>query len=332
MEASGRLHAADRILHGYPFQAVLAEFRALRASVLRLYEESGATDLTEVRRFNEAIDEGLTESMLQFSNETNLLRQERDANAEQNTSLVAEIRERRATEEKITALFRRLVSAQDEERRRISRDIHDRIGQQITALKMRLEALHTSGKGDVSRGEEVAVAFQLAEEIDRSLTALTWDLRPSGALENFGLATALENLVSGWSARFGIAAEFQDQGAQTLRLPLDVATNLYTLVQEALHNVVKHADARHVGVLLQAQSDQTVLIVEDDGRGFDPAQVSSNPEKPGLGLTSMRERAMLCGGTLEIDAAPGRGTTIFVRLPLIGEPLATDALTDTSIG
>ena len=143
---------------------------------------------------------------------------------------------------------------------------------------------------------------------------------------------ALENLVSGWSERFGIAAEFQGQGAQTLRLPLDVATNLYTLVQEALHNVVKHADARHVGVLLQAQRDQAVLIVEDDGRGFDPAQVSSDPEKRGLGLTSMRERAMLCGGTLEIDAAAGRGTTIFVRLPLIAEPLTQDALRDTSIG
>ena len=331
MEASGRLHAADRILHGFPFQAVLAEFRALRASVLRLYEESGAADLTEVRRFNEAIDEGLTESMLQFANETNLLRRELDANEEQNTSLVAEIRERRATEEKITALFRRLVSAQDEERRRISRDIHDQIGQQITALKMRLEALRTSLDGDASRGAEVGVALQLAEEIDRSLTSLTWDLRPSGELENFGLVMALENLVSGWSERFGIAAEFQGHVAHTLQLPLDVAINLYTLVQEALHNVVKHADARHVGVLLQAQSDQTVLIVEDDGRGFDPAQVSSNPEKHGLGLTSMRERAMLCGGTLEIDAVPGRGTTIFVRLPLIGEPLSQDALKDTSL-
>lgn len=294
MEASGRLHAADRILHGYPFQAVLAEFRALRASVLRLYEESGARDLIEVRRFNEAIDEGLTESMLQFANETSLLRRELDANVEQKTSLVAEIRERRATEEKITALFRRLVTAQDEERRRISRDIHDQIGQQMTALKMRLEALHTSGKEAVSRGDEIAIALQLAEEIDRSLTALTWDLRPSGALENFGLVIALENLVSGWSERFGIGAEFQGQGAETLRLPLDAATNLYTLVQEALHNIVKHADARHVGVLLQVQTHEMVLIVEDDGRGFDPAQVStSGPEKRGLGLTSMRERATL---------------------------------------
>ena len=331
MEVSGRLHAADRIRHGYPFQAVLAEFRALRACVLRLYEESGATDLTDVRRFNEAIDEGLTESMLQFANETTLLRRELDANAEQNTSLVAEIKERRATEEKITALFRRLVSAQDEERRRISRDIHDRIGQQMTALKMRLEALHTARDTDASRRDEVAVALRLAEDIDRSLTALTWDLRPAGALENFGVVMALENLVSGWSERFGISAEFQGQGAATLRLPLEVATNLYTLVQEALHNVVKHADARHVGVLLQAQSHQTVLIVEDDGRGFDPAQVSTSGAH-GLGLTSMRERATLCGGTLEIDAAPGRGTTVFVRIPVIAEPLRKDGLRNTSIG
>jgi signal transduction histidine kinase len=115
-------------------------------------------------------------------------------------------------------------------------------------------------------------------------------------------------------------------------LPLQVATNLYVLVQEALHNVAKHADARHMGVLLQAQSDQTVLIIEDDGCGFDPSEIPSGAEKHGLGLTSMRERVTLCGGTLEIDAAPGRGTTIFVRLPVLSEPTAPDALTDSSMG
>jgi signal transduction histidine kinase len=219
MEASGRLHAADRIMHGYTFEAVLAEFRALRASVLRLYEDSGATDLSEVRRFNEAIDEGLTESMRQFTSEADLLRQELDANAAQNTSLVAEIRDRRAAEEKIKALFQRLVSAQDDERRRISRDIHDQIGQQMTALKMRLDALHACRDQYPSRANDVEIALQLAEEIDRSLTSLTSELRPSGALENFGLVIALENLVSAWSERFGIAAEFQGPGAETLRLP-----------------------------------------------------------------------------------------------------------------
>ena len=141
MEASGRLHAADRILHGYPFESVLAEFRALRASVLRLYEQSGGVDLGEVRRFNEAIDEALTESMQQFARQATLLREELTAKAEKNTSLVTEIANRRAAEEKITGLFRRLVSAQDEERRRIARNIHDDLGQAMTALKMNLEAL-----------------------------------------------------------------------------------------------------------------------------------------------------------------------------------------------
>jgi signal transduction histidine kinase len=316
MEASGRLHAADRIEHGYTFEAVLAEFRALRASVLRLYEDSGASDLKDVRRFNEAIDEALTESMHQFSHQTDLLRDELNAKAEKNTSLIAEIRERRAAEQQITALFRRLVSAQDEERQRISRDIHDQIGQQLTALGMALDGLHRARDRDSTWGDQVERARQLVEQIDGSLHAVTWQLRPAGALERFGLATALENLVSGWAERFGIAAEFEGPGGETFQMPLDMASNLYALVQEALHNVAKHAGARHVSVLLQARDHQAVVIVEDDGRGFDAAQLSERAENQGLGLVSMRERASLCGGTLDIDAVPGRGTTIFVRIPL----------------
>ena len=320
MEASGRLHAADRILHGYTFEAVLAEFRALRASVLRLYEDSGATDLTEVRRFNEAVDEVLTESMHQFARQADLLREELNARAEKNTSLLAELRDRRAAEEKITALFRRLVSTQDEERRRISRDIHDQIGQQMTALRMTLERLAMASDGASADRDVVARAGQLLEDIDRRLHVLTWDLRPAAALERYGLTVALETLVAGWSERFGIAAEFQGPTAQTLRLPVDVSANVYGLVQEALHNVVKHAGAGHVAVLLQARNDEAVVIVEDDGRGFDVAQVTNRSETHGLGLVSMRERARLCGGTLEIESAPGRGTTIFVRIPVVTEP------------
>ena len=324
MEASGRLHAADRIEHGYTFEAVLAEFRALRASVLRLYEGGGATDLKEARRFNEAIDEALTESTHQFAHQTDLLREELNAKAEKNTSLIAELRDRRAAEQKITALFRRLVATQDEERRRISRDIHDEIGQQMTALRMTLEGLDTSRDEDSGPRGHVGRARQLVEDIDRSLHFLTWELRPAGALEHHGLAIALENLVSAWSERFGIAADFQGPKAETLRLSLDVATHMYGVVQEALHNVVKHAGARHVAVLLQARDHHAVVIVEDDGRGFDAAQVSQHLDKQGLGLLSMRERATLCGGALDIDAAPGRGTTIFVRIPLATEPATPD--------
>jgi signal transduction histidine kinase len=320
MEAAGRLHAADRIAHGYTFQGVLAEFRALRASVLRLYEETGVTDLSEVRRFNEAIDEALTESMQQFASETTLLREELHAKAEKNTSLLAEISDRQAAEERIKALFRRLVSMQDEERRRLSRDIHDQIGQQMTALRMTLEGLHPSHDRAPSQEDDLGRARKLLEDIDQSLQFLTWELRPAGALEQHGLTVALENLVSAWSERFGIPADCHVPTAETLQLPLDVASNLYALVQEALHNIVKHAGARHVGVLLQVRDREAVLIVEDNGRGFDAAQVPEHAENHGLGLVSMRERASLCGGTLEIDAAPGRGTTIFVRIPLTAKP------------
>jgi signal transduction histidine kinase len=101
---------------------------------------------------------------------------------------------------------------------------------------------------------------------------------------------------------------------------VDVATNLYGLVQEALHNVVKHAGARHVAVLLQTRDHEAVVIVEDDGRGFDAGEVLQRSANHGLGLVSMRERATLCGGTLDIDAVPGRGTTILVRIPLPAQP------------
>lgn len=196
----------------------------------------------------------------------------------------------------------------------MSRDLHDQVGQHMTALKMRLAALHSAAEGDAGRRHDIDAVLQLAEEVDRSLTHLTMELRPSGPLENFGLAAALENLVSRWSERFGIHAEFQGLDTDGLRLPLDVSSNLYVLVQEALHNIVKHARASHVAMLLQCHRDQIVLVVEDDGRGFDTKEALS-PEDHGLGLTSMRERAFLCGGTLEIDAEPGHGTTIVVRLP-----------------
>jgi signal transduction histidine kinase len=312
MEASGRLHAVDRIEHGYAFEAVLAEFRALRASVLRLYEDSGGTNLSEVRRFDEAIDEALTESMHQFARQTDLLRQELHANAEKHTSLVAEIRDRRAAEEKITALFRRLVSAQDEERRRIARDIHDELGQSITALKINLEALDGTAPST-----ELFVALLdrsqgLVRDLDRAVDFLTWELRP--AIDQMNFSTALRRLVQSWSERFGIAAEFVAHGEHDL--PPDVQEHLYRLTQEALHNVAKHAAANHVSVMVEGRAAELVLLIEDNGRGFSENAAPGRSQDGGLGLTSMRERAALVGGTLTVESAVGEGTSIYVRVAL----------------
>ena len=316
MEASGRLHAVDRIVHGYAFDAVLAEFRALRASVLRLYEDSGASDLGEVRRFNEAIDEALTESMHQFASQANLLREALDANTEKNTSLVAEINDRRAAEEKITGLFRRLVSAQDEERRRIARDIHDELGQAMTALKMNLEVLDGMAPSAELFPTVLHRSQALVRDLDRAIDFLTWELRP--AIDEVSLATALGNLVKSWSERFGIAAEFVANGDH--RLAPDVQEHLYRVTQEALHNVAKHAAANHVSVMVQGRAAELVLLIEDDGRGFSADDTRGRSQDSGLGLTSMRERAALVGGSLTVESAVGQGTSIYLRVAIPQSP------------
>jgi PAS domain S-box-containing protein len=233
--------------------------------------------------------------------------------ASSNEALEREVRERRLGEQQITALFRRLISTQEEERRRIARDIHDQMGQQMTALRMRLEALRVCAGDDVTMRAQVEGTQRLAEELDQSIEFLTAQLRPS-TLDHLGLAVSLDDLVRGWAKRFGIAAEFVTS-APDMRLADDVETNLYRIVQEALHNVVKHAQARTVSVLLSRRDRHAILVIEDDGRGFETAEFA-DPGGAGFGLVSMRERAMLVGGELEIDSTPGAGTSIFVRVPL----------------
>ena len=213
-----------------------------------------------------------------------------------------------------------MISTQEEERRRIARDIHDNVGQQMTALRMRLEALRARAGGDVTMRGQVEGAQRLAEELDQSIEFLTAQLRPA-ALDHLGLAVSLQDLVHGWSKRFGIAAGFE-ASAPDMRLADDVETNLYRIAQEALHNVVKHAHARTVSVLLSRRGGHAILVIEDDGRGFESAEPAAPPGVAGFGLVSMRERATLVGGELEIDSRPGAGTSIFVRVPLPGVVLA----------
>ena len=230
-----------------------------------------------------------------------------------NAALEREVRKHRLAEQQIKALFRRLISTQEKERRRIARDIHDQVGQQMTALRLRLEALRACAGGDSVLGAQVEGAQRLAEELDQSIDFLTSQLRPS-TLENLGLAVSLRDLVHGWTKRFGIPAEFETS-APDMRLADDVETNLYRIAQEALHNVVKHAQARHVSVLLSRRDHHAMLVIEDNGRGFETGGAAPQGAN-GFGLVSMRERATLVGGELEIDSTPGAGTSIFVRVPL----------------
>jgi signal transduction histidine kinase len=215
-------------------------------------------------------------------------------------------------EAEVKALFARLITIQEDERRRIARDIHDQAGQQVTALRLSLESLASQAIGDPTLLTYAARAQRFAEELDDTVDFLTYDLRPV-ELQRSGLASALDSLVRRWSLRFRIAANFESDCGDDLRFPTAVEANIYRLVQEALHNVFKHARAERVTVFFGRLGDHALLIVEDDGCGFTPsAAVASS----GLGLEGMRERASLVGAELQIESAPGEGTSVRVRVPL----------------
>jgi signal transduction histidine kinase len=125
----------------------------------------------------------------------------------------------------------------------------------------------------------------------------------------------LQNLATGWSERFAVAADFAVDGVEDVRLPRDVEANLYRIAQEALHNIAKHASATQVTVYLMQQNGSLVLLIEDNGRGFDADGDHQADDGTGMGLMSMRERAALVGGQLEIESAADRGTSIYVRIP-----------------
>ena len=207
-------------------------------------------------------------------------------------------------------LLRRLVNSQEEERRRVAREIHDQMGQQMTALRINIELL-AAAPSDA----QAEVTLNLAESLDRSIDFLAWELRPA-ALDQLGLAAALKSLVAEWSTRFGIAAECHVAPITGMRFDSDVESNVYRLVQEALHNVYKHAAATHAIVRAKRREDHVVIEVTDDGCGFVPDDPARDTTAH-LGLVGMRERAALIGGELHIQSAPGRGATVCLRLPLL---------------
>lgn len=205
-------------------------------------------------------------------------------------------------------LLRRLVFAQEDERRRIAREMHDQFGEQLTALTQRIAAVEAAATGRPEMQQAVEALQQVAQQIDRDVDHLVWELRPT-ALDDLGLRAALSNYVQAWSARTGVAAELHTSARLDDRLAPDAETTLYRIAQEALTNVAKHSSASSVEVILDRRSDHVVLIVEDDGAGFDPAAGTQ-----GFGLLGMQERAALVGASLQIESSPGRGTTILVRM------------------
>jgi PAS domain S-box-containing protein len=222
-------------------------------------------------------------------------------------------------------LLQRVVETQEDERKRISRDIHDHLGQELTALRLRLAAMSSTAGDDPVLHEHLTELRELTEQIDSTVDFLAWELRPNAVTE-VGLIESLHNFVDEWARQFKVKAEFKAFRLSQERLAPVAEINLYRIAQESLNNIAKHADASNVSVLLERRDGNVALIIEDDGKGFE-VEEKANRSK-GLGLLGMGERAALLQGEVEIESAPGHGTTVHVRIPAHFHPVPQPGLAD----
>jgi signal transduction histidine kinase len=215
---------------------------------------------------------------------------------------------------KLDALSRRLVAAQETERRHIARELHDEIGQALTVAELNLQALVASPEGR-PLAPRLEQSLQEVEHVLEQVHDLSLDLRPS-MLDDLGLAPALQWYLMRQANLVGLRAEFQAERLEPRLDPL-IETTCFRVAQEALTNVVRHAQARAVAVQVQARQGLLELVIRDDGVGFDvPATRAQAVRGASLGLLSMEERALLVGGGLECKSTPGHGTEIHAWFPL----------------
>ncbi len=241
-----------------------------------------------------------------------------NAMVEEQNRLLEMLRQREARRGQF---LEQVITAQEEERRRIARELHDQVGQALTSLLVGLRNLES----DPSPTRLQELKTLIADTLD-GVRELALELRPS-ILDDLGLVPALQRYVHTCASRYHLAVDLETVGLDDVRLPPAAETALYRIIQEALTNVVRHARAHRVSLLLEVRGGAVVAIVEDDGCGFDAERLMNGPlGEHSLGLHGMRERAELVGGTLTVESAPGRGTSVFVEVPLVNRegPEETD--------
>ncbi len=232
--------------------------------------------------------------------------------AVQNAWLFEQVRTGR---ERLQVLSRRLVEVQENERRYVARELHDEAGQALTSLIFGLTELEQETDSAGPLAPRVAALKQVTEGVLENLHRLAMDLRPS-SLDHVGLVAALHEYVKTMGQRHKLTAQFKAIGFEELRLSQNLETALYRIVQEAFANVVRHARATQVDVLLERRDDQVVVVVEDNGVGFE-AEPARWAERGRLGLLGIRERAEMLGGELTLESTPGVGTTLVVEVPYV---------------
>ena len=231
------------------------------------------------------------------------------AAAIQNAQLFDEVARAR---DQVSTLSKKLLRAQETERRSIATELHDEIGQSLTALKMLLET-EVPGGAAGANADPTERARSLINDLIGQVRRMSLDLRPA-MLDDLGLWPTLEWHVERFQADTGIQIGLSGQGLSGRRLPSEVETTTYRIIQEALTNVARHAQADDVAVALSLDASGLLIEVRDHGVGFDARTTLA--KRSSTGLVGMRERVELLGGQLDIDSAPGAGTRLEVRLPL----------------
>nr|WP_295975290.1 histidine kinase [uncultured Bacillus sp.] len=215
-------------------------------------------------------------------------------------------------------LLGKVIRAQEEERKRIARELHDETSQSLSAILLGLSMLseYTTHEEKI---QEIQSLRDMVHHTLQEVHEMSWQLRPS-VLDKFGLIVALQRYISDYKDRYGLDVDLMIDGVKKLRLQTEFETTTYRIIQEALTNVSRYANAKNVSVIVDEIGNYLSVIVEDDGVGFDVNNVlNKEPDKKNLGLHGMLERASLIGGKLTIESEAGNGTTIYLKIPLTKE-------------
>ena len=310
---------------GWKWDAVLRELTAAEQQALQQSE----ADFSEARR---SAARRLV-LMLAFSVLLALvvsrlsLRYSEALERERNLQYEDAVRARREQEQ----LSARLLEIEEDDKKKLSRELHDEIGQTLAVLQIEItNALAMADKPSAVIKERLRRTRDLAERIVQTVRNIALMLRPA-LLDDLGLVPALQWQLEDFGRRSGIVCEFSEDGVDDL-LPESVKTCVYRIVQEALHNCEKHAGANRVSVVLRQRTDSLAVEVRDNGCGFELNEKSMPNRNAGLGILGMRERAARVGGTLALETAPGRGTRLTLSVPLAATLHAAPTAVGSEVG
>ena len=218
------------------------------------------------------------------------------------------------SEEQLHTLTGRILTAQEEERRRIAQDLHDDVNQRLALLMLDLQAVDRQiGSAPAEAQDGIRNALKGLEELSDDVRFMAYRFHPS-ILDDLGLKAALQRLLDDFSSRTGVKALFVHQPLDH-QLDKTTSTAVYRVIQESLSNIARHAKATRVEVEVTVEDEGLVVVVRDDGRGFD--QRAIDRAEGGLGLLNMRERLLAVQGSCEVESNPGRGTTVSMYVPLV---------------